>query len=188
MLAMKNPKGSRYRSQTHTLLLRTEVTNKIDDKMNILNNNLVNPDDSFFYDNQTGMVTNLNQTQDGINGYSTTYKKSRKQKFIDYQSESPTKQNSKQVIPQNKLRVMTQPAGNFNFKSKVKKRLKFTMRNEKSISTKIYQKPLKNNKMSDLQNIVSIVAIQGSNSNVNTSHEVGHSECKNFNCMVYSRK
>lgn len=156
--------------------------------MNVPNNNVVNQDDSFFYENQPAIVSDLNQTHDGINAYSTTYKKTRKQKFIDYQSDSPTKQNSKQIIPQNKLRVMTQPAGNFNFKSKVKKRLKFTMRNEKSISTKIYQKPLKSNKVSDLQDIVSIVAIQGTNSNVNTYHDIGHSECKNLNFMFYSRK
>jgi hypothetical protein len=53
-------------------------------------------------------------------------------------------------VQQDKLRVMTNPASNFNFKSKVKKRLKFTMRNDKSISTKMVQKSTKNNRMNEL--------------------------------------
>jgi Mg2+ and Co2+ transporter CorA len=76
--------------------------------------------------------------------------------------------------------VTTNPASNFNFKSKVKKRLKFTMRNDKSISTKIVQKSAKNNRMNELRDIVSIVGINGINSNVITSHDVGHSERKSF--------
>jgi hypothetical protein len=81
--------------------------------------------------------------------------------------------------------VMSNPASNFNFKSKVKKRLKFTMRNDKSISTKIVQKSTKNNRINELRDIVSIVGITGSNSNVITSHDIGHSERKSLKIILY---
>jgi len=124
----------------------------------------------------------MNQTQDNISAYSSANKNNRRQRILNKQDQSNKSftcaKNSTKCVWNaclknfgntnkaqsnsrnwNKNAVnMTNWAPQFSFKSKMKKRLKFTMRNDKQKQNKLYdRKASKDNRMFEINDFVSIV-------------------------------
>ena len=118
-------------------------------------------DDQFFFDNSNLIISDMNQTQDNVNVYTNVSKRSRKKKLLE-KVESPDKQmmkvNTNSRNTKNNIVINSAGIQNLNFKSKFKKRLKFTMRNDKN--QKYYgPRPTQQNKVFEINDIVSIIGI-----------------------------
>lgn len=125
-----------------------------------------NKDDPFFYERSSTMITDSNQKKELSLSMVPSKKNKRQGKLI---IDKDNQVNKSLVKPsQFKRRVMTgsnnnQAQGTTNYKSKVKKRLKFTMRNNKAISSKMQVKK----KDWDLS-----FKVQGLSGFLNTSNEI----------------
>lgn len=127
-------------------------------------------DDQFFFEKSNINEHDLNQTQENIRGYDQPRNKNRRQKLLD-KSDSPNKSFAKANINSRNTKanigVNSNGVPSINFKSKVKKRLKFTMRNDKMRAQKCNgPRPSKTNKMFEIKDIVSIIGI---NSRIQTT-------------------
>ena len=132
----------------------------------------------------------MNQTQDHMNVYSNGQKKNRRQKLLE-KGDSPDKHLIKVNVnsrnAKNNVAINSAGMQNFNFKSKFKKRLKFTMRNDKMQNLKYYgPRPSKHNKIFEINDIVSIVGI---NNRLQTtaSHNPRYNKSESPNKIIITR-
>mmetsp|Transcript_1918 Transcript_1918/g.1829 ORF Transcript_1918/g.1829 Transcript_1918/m.1829 type:complete len:155 (-) Transcript_1918:1015-1479(-) len=109
--------------------------------LNKLNHKVIyqNKDDKFFYERSSTMVAGVQQNNDSSLSMIPSRKTKKMDKLILEHNENAKKFMAPAI--QFKRRVNTgsknpQAQGNLNCKSKMKKRLKFTMRNNKAISPK----------------------------------------------------
>ena len=141
-------------------------------------------DDEYKDDDYLWFKTDMNQTQEHISTYSAISKKNKRQRFLEKSEKGAksfnlSKNNTRCVwkacmknigqwirVQTNSRNwnknamIMTNNPPQFSFKSKMKKRLKFTLRNDKQRQNYLYERQAsKEGNLFDINDIVSIVGI-----------------------------